>query len=103
MAHRTIGMNPASHSSETASAANTDTKQLPTATDNPIIAPERLLALFAAKDLDALIDTAFHVLRAAVVCDFASAFYRSSGDGLFKQRDSQGREYGPVLMRRYIE
>jgi DNA-binding CsgD family transcriptional regulator len=67
------------------------------------MALERLLALFAAKDLDALIDTAFHTLGATVACDFASAFYRSTGDGLFKQRDSRGREYGPALMRRYME
>src|SRR6185503_12342242 len=64
---------------------------------------EQLLALFAAKDLDALIETAFHTLRATVACDFASAFYRSTGDGLFKQRDSRGREYGAALMRRYME
>jgi len=68
-----------------------------------MIAPERLLALFAAKDLDALIDTAFDVLRAAVACDFASAFYRSAGNGLLKQRDSRGRECGPAFMRRYME
>lgn len=72
-------------------------------TDDPIIAPERLLALFAAEDLDALIDTAFHVLGTAVACDFASAFYRSAGKGLLKERDSRGREYGPAFMRRYVE
>lgn len=68
-----------------------------------IIVPEQLLALFAAKNLDALIDTAFDVLRAAVVCDFASAFYRSAGNGLLKERDSRGRESGPAFMRRYVE
>jgi DNA-binding CsgD family transcriptional regulator len=64
---------------------------------------EQLLALFAAKDLEALIDTSFGVLRTAVRCDFASAFYRSAGRGLLKQRDSRGREYGPAFMRRYVE
>jgi DNA-binding CsgD family transcriptional regulator len=62
-----------------------------------------LLALFAARDLEALIDTAFDVLRAAVVCDFASAFYVSTGNALLKERDSRGREYGPAFMRRYVE
>ena len=73
------------------------------ATSDSATARERLLALFAAKDLEALIDTAFDMLRSAVACDFASAFYRSTGDGLFKQRDSRGREYGPAFMRRYME
>ena len=68
-----------------------------------MVAPQLLLALFAAKDLDALIDTAFEVMRAAVTCDFVSAFYVSAGNGLLKQRDSRGREYGPAFMRRYIE
>ena len=68
-----------------------------------MVAPQPLLALFAAKDLDALIDTAFEVMRAAVTCDFVSAFYVSAGNGLLKQRDSRGREYGPAFMRRYIE
>jgi DNA-binding CsgD family transcriptional regulator len=103
MAHRKIGMSRRSRRAETVSTADADTTQLLSATDDPNIAPERLLALFAAKDLDALIDTAFHVLQEAVECDFASAFYRSTGDGLFKQRDSRGREYGPALMRRYME
>ena len=103
MADHNVGINPASHSSETVPAADADTKQLPSAKDDAIVAAERLLALFAAKDLDALIDTAFDVARSAVVCDFASAFYRSAGDGLLKQRDSRGREYGPAFMRRYME
>ena len=68
-----------------------------------MVAPQLLLALFAAKDLDALIDTAFEVVRAAVTCDFVSAFYVSAGNGLLKQRDSRGREYGPAFMRRYME
>jgi DNA-binding CsgD family transcriptional regulator len=103
MAQRNIGMNPASHSPETVSIADADTRQWPSATDDSMIAPERLLALFAAKDLDALIDTAFDVLRAAVECDFASAFYRSTGDGLLKERDSRGRQSGAAFMRRYVE
>jgi DNA-binding CsgD family transcriptional regulator len=73
------------------------------AADAPIVAPEQLLALFAAKDLDALIDTAFDVLHTAVVCDFVTAFYRSSGNGLMKERDSLGRESAPAFMRRYME
>ena len=76
---------------------------MPSKTDNATIGPERLLALFAAKDLDALIDIAFDVLRVAVVCDFASAFYRSAGNGLLKERDSRGRESEPAFMRRYVE
>jgi DNA-binding CsgD family transcriptional regulator len=71
--------------------------------DDSIIAPEALLALFAARNLDALIDTTFDVLRAAVVCDFASAFYRTAGNGLMKERDSRGRESSPSFMRRYLE
>jgi DNA-binding CsgD family transcriptional regulator len=67
------------------------------------IAPERLLALFAAKNLDAVIDTAFQIVHAAVVCDYVSAFYRGAGNGLLKERDSLGREYRPAFMRRYIE
>jgi hypothetical protein len=55
MAHRNIGKKPVSRSSEPVSAADADITQLPSGTDDPNIAPERLLALFAAKDLDALI------------------------------------------------
>ena len=76
---------------------------MPEAPSDSAMAPERLLALFAAKDLDALIDAAFDMLQSAVVCDFASAFYRSAGNGLLKERDSRGRESDPVLMRRYVE
>ena len=67
------------------------------------VASRHLLALFAAKDLEALIETAIEVIRLAVPCDIASAFYRSTGDGLLKQRDSRGREYGLKYMRRYME
>ena len=67
------------------------------------MAPEQLLALFAAKDLESLIDTAFHMLGVTVSCDFVSAFYRSTGNGLLKERDSRGRESGPAFMRRYVE
>jgi DNA-binding CsgD family transcriptional regulator len=63
----------------------------------------RLLALFSATDLDALIDAAFRIIRGAVPCDFASAFYRYSDKGLLKERDSRGREYPPDFTRRYIE
>ena len=48
----------------------------------------KLLALFAAKDLDDLIEAAFRIMEDAVACDFASAFYRTSRKGLLKQRDS---------------
>jgi DNA-binding CsgD family transcriptional regulator len=82
------------------SIADADTRQ---ASNRAGVASEQLLALFAAKDLDALIETAFNVLRSAVVCDFASAFYRSAGNGLLKERDSRGRESDPALMRRYVE
>lgn len=67
------------------------------------VAPNRLLALFAAKDLETLIDRAFELVQAGVPCDIASAFYRSAGDGLLKQRDSRGREYGLKYMHRYME
>jgi DNA-binding CsgD family transcriptional regulator len=75
----------------------------PSATDALSIAPRVLLALFAATDLDALVDSTFQVLRTAVRCDFASAFYQSTGSGLMKERDSRGRESGPAFMRRYLE
>jgi hypothetical protein len=88
------------HRSENMSIADADTRQ---ASNRAGVASEQLLALFAAKDLDALIETAFNVLRSAVVCDFASAFYRSAGNGLLKERDSRGRESDPALMRRYVE
>jgi DNA-binding CsgD family transcriptional regulator len=80
-----------------------DARRLPSAPDDAIVAPGRVLALFAAKDLEDLIDTAFDIIRAAVACDFASAFYRSGGDGLLKARDSRGRQHGAPLMRRYVE
>ena len=63
----------------------------------------RLLELFSAADLDALIDAAFRMMRSAVQCDFTSAFYRYSDKGLLKERDSRGREYPPDFTRRYIE
>src|ERR1051325_5452055 len=89
--------------SRRASRVRANTGHMRGAMSDSAMARERLLALFAAKDLPALIDAAFHMLGSAVVCDFASAFYRSTGEGLFKQRDSRGREYGPALMRRYME
>jgi DNA-binding CsgD family transcriptional regulator len=101
MAHRHIRKKAATRSR--ASRARADTRQRPSASDDSIVAPQRLLALFEAKDLDSLIDTAFQVVRAAVVCDFASAFYRTAGNGLLKERDSRGRESGPAFMRRYVE
>ena len=71
--------------------------------DDVAVAPRHLLSLFTARNLDALIRTAFIVLGAAVECDFVSALYRNVGDGLLKERDSRGREYGPAFMRRYAE
>lgn len=62
-----------------------------------------MLALFAATDLDELIDAAFRILSDVVPCDFASAFYRYSDSGLLKQRDSRGRKYGPEFTRRTNE
>jgi len=88
------------HRSESMSIADADTRQ---AQNRAGVASEQLLALFAAKDLDGLIETAFDLLRSAVVCDFASAFYRSAGNGLLKERDSRGRESDPAFMRRYVE
>lgn len=77
------------------------TRRAPRATNAPI-APGQLLALFAATDLEALIDAAFPLLRATVPCDFVSAFYRSAGNGLLKSRDSLGREYSAAHMRRHV-
>ena len=101
MTRRLSGKPGSRRRSESMSIA--DTREVQAATDDSAIAPERLLALFEAKDLDALIDTVFQAVRAAVVCDFASAFYRSAGNGLLKERDSRGRESGPAFMRRYVE
>jgi len=59
--------------------------------------------LLAAKDLESFIDSAFQVVRTAVMCDFASAFYRRGEKGLLKGRDSLGRQYGREFMRRHVE
>jgi len=67
------------------------------------ISPKLLLALFAARDCEAFIDVAFDVLRSAVSCDVAVAFYRSGGNGLLKARDSRGYPYSAQLMHRYLE
>lgn len=79
------------------------TKPSPDAAGDSTVSPRLVLALFAADDLEALIDAAFDMLRAAAVCDFVSVFYRSGGHGLLKQRDSRGRESSPAFMRRYLE
>ena len=71
--------------------------------DSGAIQSERLLALFAATDLDRVIDSTFQLLAATVPCDFVSAFYQRSDDGLLKERDSRGRTYGHAFMRRYVE
>ena len=62
----------------------------------------QLLALFAATDLEALIDAAFPLLRTTVPCDFVSAFYRGAGKGLLKSRDSRGRQHSAAHMRRHV-
>jgi len=77
--------------SKNASRSKANARRPPSATDESIVASRQVLALFAAKDLEALIGTAFDVIRAAVACNFATAFYRSGGDGLLKARDSLGR------------
>jgi hypothetical protein len=82
------------------SFADAETRQAP---NRAGVASEQLLALFAANDLEALIDVTFSLLRAAVSCDFVSAFYRSTGNGLLKARDSRGRKYGVEFMRRHVE
>jgi DNA-binding CsgD family transcriptional regulator len=66
-------------------------------------APDYLLALFEAKDLDAVIDATLDVLRTGVRCQFSSALYRQSGVGLLKERDSLGRHWSAEFMRRYAE
>jgi hypothetical protein len=76
---------------------------LPAVADDVSVAPRQLLSLFTARNLDALIKTAFAVVGAAVECDFVSALYRNVGNGLLKERDSLGREYEPAFMRRYAE
>ena len=50
-----------------APARRTKPKPRRAATDGTLIAPEQLLALFGARDLEALTDAAFEMLRAAVV------------------------------------
>ena len=89
--------------SENASGSKANARRPPSAADDSMVTPGRVLEMFAAKDLEALIGTAFDIIRAAVACDFASAFYRSGGDGLLKARDSRGRQYGVELMRRHVE
>ena len=90
MAHRRLRSSATTRKgSERLSRVRASRGQMRAAASDSAMAPERLLALFAAKDLEALIDTAFHMLRATVPCDFASAFYRSAGNGLLKERDSR--------------
>ena len=79
-----------------------EAKSQPAAEDS-VVRANRLLALFEAKDLDALIDAAFGVMKGVVTCDFVTAYYRSSPKGLLKARDSRGRQYGPEFMRRHVE
>jgi len=85
------------------SARHTGARTRTATFDRGTIGSEQLLPLFAATDLDRLIDTAFQLLATTVACDFASAFYQRSDDGLLKERDSRGRTYDPAFMRRYIE
>ena len=68
-----------------------------------MVAPDRLLPLFGASTLDRLIDAALRILQDAVACDRTSAFYRSAGNGLLKQRDSHGHESSAAHMRRHLE
>ena len=70
---------------------------------DPVVTPERLLTLFAAGDLEMLIDATFAAVCAAVECDFAGAFYRTTDQGLLKARNSRGGVYDPAFMRRYME
>src|SRR5690348_2648027 len=70
---------------------------------DPVVTPERLLALFAAGDLERLIDATFAAASAAVKCDFAAAFYRTTDQGLLKARNSRGGVYDAAFMRRYME
>lgn len=64
------------------------------------LCPDALLPLFAARNLEMLIDAVFRVVQAVVPCAFASAFYRSAGGGLLKERDSRGREYTQEFVQR---
>jgi DNA-binding CsgD family transcriptional regulator len=70
---------------------------------DPVVTPERLLTLFAAEDLEMLIDATFAAVCAAVECDFAAAFYQTTDQGLLKARNSRGGVYDPAFMRRYME
>ena len=75
----------------------------PRSAAHPPIGPDHVLALFAARDLEALIDAAFPLLQSTVRCDFASAYYRNAGNGLLKSRDSRGRQYDAAFRRRQVE
>jgi DNA-binding CsgD family transcriptional regulator len=75
----------------------------PGARHDPGSWPRSLLHLYAAEDLDTLIDVAFRVLHRAVASDFESVVYRRAGDLLLKQRDSRGRVYDPEFMRRHAD
>ena len=79
--------------------ANTMGKRVKT----PTVSPDRLLELFSAVDLEALVDAAFGLLTEAVRCDFASAYYRHSDKGLLIERDSRGHEYSAEFARRAVE
>src|SRR5688572_849460 len=92
-----MGMNSSGSSRKRVSAW-----KLRGAADELSVRPDQLLALFAADDLDELIEGAFRVLQETVACDFASAFYRSTARGLLKERDSRGRESSPEFMRRHL-
>lgn len=73
------------------------------ARDAVSVAPRQLLAAFAAADLDAFVHATHAVLRAAVDCEYATAFYVSGPNGLFKEHDSRGRPYSAEFMRRFVD
>jgi hypothetical protein len=57
------------------------------------VASRPLLALFAAKDIEGLIDAAFSVFRADSGLQFHDLAFTAMGKGLLKECDSRGREY----------
>ena len=71
--------------------------------DPPTLSASDVLALYSAKDLDALIAEIFRTMHRSVQCDYVSVFYRRAGDTFLKERDSLGRVWAPRFMQRYAE
>ena len=61
----------------------------------------KCIALFAATDLEGVIEATFRLLRSAIACDFVGVLYRRPGTGLIRERDSRGRSYTPAFTARH--